>query len=270
MTSANMAPQAAAVKTTLAVRNQLTGVKSISVTSIPYRSLTSTTLPSVSSGATTKLNAFSQARTDAPPTVVHQSSPIDYTTTVDADPALFGTPRNCSKVPADTSVHPRVLFNRLEWENLITNYRQSPGVWETFFLSATGSLSHGDRAQAQSNNVLSAIDALETFDCAQNPGECAEFLEVLRTKTDAKGVSVELQMNDLGAASLFLQVLHTAVEGNKPSTIAKVITRLRTWATIVNAHADKYACNEVNTVAASCTAKTRNRLNSALWDRNTT
>jgi hypothetical protein len=228
MALANMAPKAAAFKTTLGVRNQLTGVKSISVASTPYPSLTSTTLPSVSSGVTAKINASSQTRTDAPPTVVHQSSPIDYTTTVDADPALFGTPRNWSKVPADTSVHPRVLFNQMEWEQLVANYRRSPGVWETFFLSATGSLSHGDRAQSQSNNVLSAIDALETFDCTQNSGECAELLEVLRTSTDANGVSVELQMNYLGASSLFLQVLHAAVEGNKPSTLAKVIARLRT------------------------------------------
>jgi hypothetical protein len=183
-------------------------------------------------------------------------------TSIDAPVSLFGTARSFSQAPP-VGIHPRVLFNQTEWEQLVYDYasnRNVPG-WHKHFLDFTYGHGPGNKF----------TPAFEKLNFSVDNDTLAGYFDIWG-KDNVTGQSY--LMNDYTENVIFQMTLHAFVETNRTGVDSPIFDRvifiLDNWAKVVNAHGDKYDCYEVTSPAYNkCTPSntTAKQLNSAAWSK---
>jgi hypothetical protein len=183
-------------------------------------------------------------------------------TYIDAPLSLFGTSRAFSQAPP-VGIHPRVLFNQSEWEQLVSDYARNRNVpgWHKHFLDFTYGHGPGNKF----------TPAFESLNFSVDSDTLAGYFDIW-ARDNVTGQSY--MMNDYTENVIFQMTLHAFVETNRTGVDSPVFNRvifiLDNWAKVVNAHGDKYDCYEVTSPAYNkCTPSnaTAKKLNSAAWSK---
>jgi hypothetical protein len=177
-----------------------------------------------------------------------------------APQSLFGVARSFSQAP-EVGVHPRVLFNQSEWDELISDYATYRNVagWHKHFLD----LSYAD---GPANKVTPAFEKLNF---SVDNKTMASYFGVWGFDNFTKK---PYQMTEYTETAIFQMTLHAFVETklkNQESPVfARVISILENWAKVVNAHGDQYDCKEPTSPAyMKCTPANTTALNSGAWSQ---
>lgn len=158
----------------------------------------------------------------------------DHPGFTDAPRHLFGNPRSFKAAPAP-GVHPRVLFDADELNDLVTRYISNsadPKSFEKYFLRFTGTI-HGPK-----NPNLAVFEQLP-FDVSDD--ELAEYVHYWGKAWNGMSAA----MTESSSAALIMMAFHAHVEtARNPKSESPIFERLTkilgNWAKCILAHEKKY------------------------------